>query len=253
MGKIKESFSDNKFKETIVKEICSKCNRDTRHKIVTSYEMNGEENCREGYTIDWYNSWQVIQCQGCEDVSFRKVHFFSEDVYQIGEDEWEDGTTITLYPKRTKHMRVVKDFINVPQKLQNIYIESLETFNNDSFILTAAGLRALVEGLCFFLEITDGPVPSDNGTIKRKTNLEGKIFGLNESGHLTEAGARFLHEHRFMGNDAVHSLKKPSRDDLSVAIDLLEHSLEAIFELPVKAEELEASRKRRAMSFTAKK
>ncbi|WP_186381671.1 DUF4145 domain-containing protein [Yersinia massiliensis] len=253
MGKITEVFSENKFKDKLIREICNRCNRETRHKVVTSYEKNGEEDCGGGYTIDWYNSFQIIQCQGCDDLSFRKESYFSEYVHAISEDECVDGTEVTLYPERTEHMRVAKDFTNVPFQLKNIYKESIETFNNDSFILTAAGLRALIEGLCSYLEILDGPIPSDNETVKRKSNLEGKIFGLSEKGHLTAAGAKFLHEHRFMGNDAVHSLKKPSREDLSVAIELLEHSLDAIFELPVKAEELEASRKRRAQSAISKK
>lgn len=245
MGRITESFAENGHQNNIVKEICGKCKRQTNHKIVTSYELHGQEDCGGGYTIDWYNSWQVIQCQGCDDLSFRKEHYFSEDEHQIAEDEWEDGLTITLYPKRNAHMRMPKEFLNVPPKLRNIYIESIDAFNNDSFILTAAGLRALVEGLCSFLEIKDGEVQKDGKSIRKK-NLEGKIFGLHEKGHLTAPGAKFLHEHRFMGNDAVHALQKPSRADLSVAIDLLEPSLEAIFELPVKAEELEESRKRKA-------
>ena len=245
MGKITESFSANAHQNKEVREICGKCLRETRHKVVTSYEYNGEEDCGEHHTIDWYNSWQVIQCQGCDDLSFRKEHFFSEDVHQIYEDEWEDGISVTLYPKRNASMRLTKDFINVPPKLRNIYLESLEAFNNDSFILTAAGLRSLVEGVCEFLKITDGPVQQNGKTIRRKT-LEGKIFGLNEKGHLTEAGANFLHEHRFMGNDAVHSLRKPSRENLSIAIDILEHSLDAIFELPAKAQELEESRRRKS-------
>ena len=183
MGKITESFSSNVHKDNIVKEFCGKCSRETRHMIVTSYEMNGEEDCGGGHTIDWYSSWQVIQCQGCEDLSFRKEDYFSEDAHIIGQDEWDDGTTITLYPKRTKFMRLAKEFINVPNQLRNIYIESIETFNNDSFILTAAGLRALVEGLCSNLRIKDGNVPEGDKQINRKTNLEGKIFGLRENGY----------------------------------------------------------------------
>lgn len=253
MGKTIEKFSENDFKNKIVKEVCAKCNRETRHLIISSYEKRCEEDCGGGNSIEWYDSWQIIQCQGCEDLSFRKEHFFSEDVYQIAEDEWEDGTIVTLYPKRTKNMRAVKDFNNVPTKLRNIYIESLDAFNNSSFILTAVGLRALVEGLCSELTITDGPVKTGNGDIKRKANLEGKIFGLAEKGHLTEAGAKFLHEHRIMGNEAVHALRKTSRDDLSMAIDILEHSLDQIFELPIMGGELEEARKQREAQKELKK
>ncbi|MTC44440.1 DUF4145 domain-containing protein [Providencia sp. wls1922] len=245
MGKITGSFSENKFKGEKVREVCGRCHRETNHEVVVSYEKNGEENYGGGDIINWYGSFQVIQCKGCDDLSFREEHFFSEDVHQIFEDEWDDGTRITLYPKRTEYTRTTKDLMNVPLKLRNIYVESIEAFNNDSFILTAVGLRALVEGICSFLKISGGLILSSTGDEIFKKNLEGKIFGLSQKGHLTEAGAKFLHEHRFMGNAAVHSLERPSRQDLSIAIELLEHALDAIFELPAKAEELEESRKRR--------
>lgn len=245
MGKFTESYTENKFKDKIVKEICTSCDRETRHAIVTSYELNAEEDCGGGYTIDMYSSFQVIQCQGCSELSFRNEQFFSENVHQISEDEWDDGTSVTLYPKRTIHMRSIKDFFDVPHKLRNIYIESISAYNNDSYILAAAGIRALVEGLCSHLGIKDGPVVKEDGTVVRKGNLEGKIFGLSEKGYFTAAGAKFLHEHRFMGNDAVHALKRPRREDLYTAIDLIEHTIEAIFVLPAKAEELEESRERR--------
>lgn len=253
MAKITKNFFENKSKGLVVKEICVQCNRETNHEIVTSYELHGQEDCGGDYTIDWCNSCQVIQCKGCEALSFREESSCSEDYYQISNDEWDDGTKVTLYPKRSEHMRVAKEFDNVPSHLLRIYKESIEAFNNDSFVLTAAGLRALVEGVCSYLKVLDGLVPSEKGEAIRKTNLEGKIFGLSDRGYLTAVSAKFLHEHRFMGNDAVHALQRPSRVDLLIAIDLLEHSLNEIFEVPVKAEGLEVSRKLRKERLLVKK
>ncbi|MEX6017818.1 DUF4145 domain-containing protein [Providencia vermicola] len=245
MSKITKKFTENYSKGLVVKEICVQCNRETNHEIVTSYELHGQEDCGGGHTIEWGNSCQVIQCKGCEVLSFREENSCSEDVYQISDDEWDDGTRITLYPKRSEHMIVAKEFDNVPSPLVRIYKESIEAFNNDSFVLAAAGLRALVEGICSYLEISDGPVILESGKIIRKNNLEVKIFGLNERGHLTVSSAKSLHEHRFMGNNAVHALKRSTRGDLLIAIDLLEHSLNEIFEVQAKAEGLEVSRKLR--------
>lgn len=253
MSGITKKFIENKSKGLVVKEICIQCNRETNHEIVTSYELWGQEDCGGDYTIEWCHSCQVIQCKGCEALSFREENSCSEDYHQISDDEWDDGTRVTLYPKRSEHMRVAKEFDNVPYHLLRIYKESIEAFNNDSFVLTAAGLRALVEGVCSNLGVLDGLVPSEKGEAIRKNNLEGKIFGLNEGGYLTAASAKFLHEHRFMGNNAVHALQRPARADLLIAIDLLEHSLNEIFEVSVKAEGLEASRKLRKERLLVKK
>ncbi|HCT3326162.1 TPA: DUF4145 domain-containing protein [Enterobacter cloacae] len=250
MGKTTESFSEGKFKNTIEPAFCERCRRETKHSIVTSYELIGQEECGpHGYTIDWRDSYQVIQCRGCEELSFRKESWFSEDMGYMGDDDFFDGKTIILYPKRSATTRTPKDFLEVPRKLRNLYIESIDTFNNDSYILTAAGLRALIEGLCAELNIKDGPVErTEKGITKivRARNLEGKIAGLKEKGILTAAGAVFLNEHRFMGNEAVHSLRKPSREDISLAFDLIEHCFDTIFEMPAKASELVESRKRRS-------
>jgi len=50
-------------------------------------------------TIDWSNNYQIIQCQGCDTISFRHVSWFSEAAQQIAPDEWDDGTCTWLYPK----------------------------------------------------------------------------------------------------------------------------------------------------------
>ena len=81
--------------------------------------------------------------------------------------------------------------------------------------------------------------------VKRKDNLEGRIAGLQEKGLLTQASAQTLHEHRYLGNDAVHELARPSEDELRLAIEIIELTLEQLYELPEKAEELRRATARR--------
>jgi len=218
--------------------------------VVSSYDYNGSEDYGSGeYSIDWSSSHQVIQCQGCMTSSFRQVSWFSEDCQQIGPDEYDDGERITLYPKRSNNTLPIKDFWEVPHNLRRIYRESIDCFNNDSFTLAAAGLRAIIEGLCAELGVTDGPktVTKKDGTqvVKRFKNLEAKIAGLHEKGFLTERNTSILHEHRFLGNDAVHELAQPSRDELALAIEIVEHTFESLFEIPTKGDELKEKRARR--------
>lgn len=147
-----------------------------------------------------------------------------------------------LYPKRSDKTRQIKDYHNVPNTLRRIYRETLESFNSDSFTLCAAGLRAIIEGICSDRQVVDGPVQvtHKDGTIhtERRRNLAAKIAGLCERGFLTEGNATSLHEHRFLGNEALHELDRPSRDELALAIDIMEHTLEDLYDMPDKAAEL---------------
>jgi hypothetical protein len=59
-----------------------------------------------------------------------------------------------------------------------------------------------------------------------------------ERGFLTKEHGRTLHELRFLGNEAPHELKVPRSDELHIAIDIVEHTLENLYELGTKAETL---------------
>lgn len=209
-------------------------------KAGTEYEQT------EGWSVDWVDHYQIIQCQGCATVSFRHLHWFSEDREPSLD---EDGTTERLYPKRSTNSINPKTFYNVPSNLRRIYGELVDCFNNESPTLCAAGLRVIVEGICAQQGVIDGPVQvsaKGGGTqIVRKDNLEGRIAGLEEKKLLTQSSARTLHEHRYLGNSAVHKLARPADDELRLAIEIVEHTLEQLYELPEKANELKRAIARR--------
>jgi len=161
----------------------------------------------------------------------------------------DDGSIERVYPLRNNDAINARPFHNVPPKLRRIYSELVDCLNNDSPTLCAAGLRALVEGICAQQGITDGPVQArakGGGTqTLRKDNLEGRISGLQEKGLLTQTSAQTLHEHRYLGNSAVHELARPATDELKLAVEIVEHALEQLYELPEKAAELQAIARRK--------
>jgi len=110
----------------------------------------------------------------------------------------------------------------------------------------------MIEGICSDKGIRKGTVMTKkkDGSVeeKKRTSLEGKIAGLCEGGYLTASNANTLHEHRFLGNDALHKLDQPSKEELALAMDIMEHTLEALYEMPDKADALrdrKAARKNR--------
>ncbi len=247
MSKTELTYTENKTKDEVVYIPCTKCNRSTKHRVAVSLDENETEyDQREGWSVEWINNYQVIQCLGCETVTFRHLHWCSEDWQpQFG----EDGTTERLYPKRDANSLKARALTNVPNTLRRLYREVIDCFNNDSPTLCAAGLRAVVEGLCAERGIADGPVQvqkkGGGSQFVRKTNLEGKIAGLHENRLLTQANAQTLHEHRYLGNDAVHELVRPSQDELRLAIEIIEHTLEQLYEIPQKALRLKHSMAKR--------
>lgn len=247
MSKTEITYSENKSKDKVLSILCSSCKSTTKHRIIASLDKDGcEYDEREGWSVEWNDEFQIIQCQGCESTSFRHTSWFSEDANPT---TGETGQTERLYPKRSSSSVITKPFYNVPSNLRRIYGELVDCFNNEIPTLCAAGLRALVEGICAHEGVTDGPVhlPAIGGgtQIKRKSNLEGRIAGLQEKGLLTQSSAQTLHEHRYLGNDAVHELARPSDDELRLAIDIIELTLEQLYELPEKAEELRRATARR--------
>ncbi|MBE2274661.1 MAG: DUF4145 domain-containing protein, partial [Flavobacteriales bacterium] len=79
-----------------------------------------------------------------------------------------------------------------------------------------------------------------NKTNKKKKkylcdNLQCKIDALHENKLLVKENAESLHELRFLGNEALHELEKPSIEELKLAIEILELTLENIYELQHKA------------------
>ena len=239
---MKVTYIENTTDNLIIKVLCSSCKNTTKHKVIKSIKEKGSEPWDSSHDFYWETDFEIIQCQGCETISFRSYGINSEH------DDYEGRSipTIRIYPQRSKDTLVVKNYMNVPFSLQRIHRETIECYNYGNLTLCGAGVRALVEGICQENGITGGNVQftrSDGTTgAVRKTNLQGKINGLHENGKLTAQNAEILHEHRFLGNDAVHELSTPSREDLKLAIEIVENVFDTLYEIPSKGLTLKRKR-----------
>jgi len=216
--------------------ICKMCKNSTRHKVITSVDKGGKISNEYDEVTHWGESYQIIECQGCETISFRWTYGDSDHYDRETGEMYEDES---IYPNRTKDAWDSKDFHNIPPNLKRIYRETIDCYNQDNLTLCGVGVRALVEGLCKENGISDGEVEysKPDGTIvrKRKSDLQGKINGLSEKGKLTKENAEILHEHRYLGNKAVHELSRPTKEELSLAIEIIENVFDTLYEIPKKA------------------
>ena len=132
-----------------------------------------------------------------------------------------------------------RDFSNVPEFLANLYSQVLDAYNSESYLLSAVGLRSIIEGICKDLNVTDGYCFDESGEIKllkdgnqlRLTNLYGKINGLVEKGLIVAKQATVLHQVRELGNYAVHEIESPTRKALYLGVEIIENILYTLYDL----------------------
>ena len=244
----KTEYQKDKYVGDIVKSQCEECMRSTNHKICSSYTNFTTSGDSYDY-VSFTASYQIVKCQGCDHLSFRKFSTDDTDCYHDEDGNMLYYEEIELYTKRSGDMIAVKDILGLPDNLAIIYKEIIQSYNGDCFILAAAGLRAIIDGLCTDLKIKNGIIEKTdtNGNITEKTsnNLDGKISGLHQKSYLTKENADILHQHRYLGNEALHELKQPSHEELKLAIEIIEHVLESIYEFRQKGKELAKKRDQR--------
>lgn len=204
-------------KPTKVKVLCRTCKHPTNHEILFSKDISDQT---EDGDIQWWETNQTIQCCGCDEISFRKTSQCTEYI-----DPYTGGleTTEYLYPSRTDGRPPIEGFENFPSKTRRIYSETLKALNHNALILSAIGLRALIESICI------------EQKTKSKT-LAKAIDELADSGLLSKKQVDFLHAHRFMGNVAAHEIVAPKATELVAALDIAETLLKTIYILPEVAE-----------------
>lgn len=230
-------------KSNPIKSHCNTCKLSSNQQVLFSHEET-YDNTDEGFHASI--TWQVLKCGGCDTVSFREVSWSSED---YDPETGKAISTVRSYPLSEKDALPAKPFFNVPRKIRGIYTETVDAYNRNSRVLCAGGVRAAIEGICGEKGVTDGPVsrPKRGGGVetKRRANLEGRINGLHERGAITEGLRESLHENRLFGNEALHELDAPGRDELAIALALLEHTLEHIYEVANKLADFRALKARR--------
>jgi hypothetical protein len=174
--------------------------------------------------------WEIWQCLGCEEVTFKETWITSED----RDDDGAPLPTVRLYPPRTQSWVKPKEFRRLSGHLEDLYEEIVKTFNDGAYLLCAGGLRALLEGIC----VDQGVVKGPDAKGKMTRTLEGKINGLKTLSNVPPAVVDNLHGFRFLGNTALHELERPSAADLAGSIEVIEDVMNVIYELDYKSARL---------------
>lgn len=220
-----EKRTPNRSVGETVKVPCFVCKGETRHDVVASSDIDGEQWFGKS-CFDYCNQYQIIMCKGCETTSFRICSTDSEDFDEDPETGYLiPNQRIVLYPNRTEGRAPIKDSHLLPPKIQRIYEESLIAINNQQPVLAGIGIRAIVETIC-----KNKKSPGNS--------LYAQINDLVGLGVLTNDGAKILHKLRTLGNKAAHEVKPHDADMLGLAMDVCDHLLQGVYILPKLAKKL---------------
>lgn len=116
--RIKDDYEENKEKDKIIYVQCVNCKCSTRHKILCLYDCS---YYYDSGSIASTTSDQIIQCQGCMNISFRHLSWCIE--CEVYDDDngilYDDGKTEILYPQRSDNLQI-KKFTDIPKQLEII-------------------------------------------------------------------------------------------------------------------------------------
>lgn len=215
-----ESLELNKTKDKFYLIPCARCLIETRHRVLLSADISGRL-LPEDYR--YWDEYQIVQCQGCEAISFRKNSTNTEDVDHFelpdGSFDTELEDHVEVYPSRIAGRSKVKRHWLLPTQVGKIYAETHSALSNKLTILGGIGIRALIEAVCKEQKAAG-------------SNLKERINDLVQKGVLTQAGADILHTLRALGNESAHEMRAQDEDSIDLAMDVVENMLQSVFILP---------------------
>ena len=212
-----------------IKVQCNNCNSETNHKVAAEHKTEGIYDVNDDFEIHWGGKYQIIECLGCNSISFKKETWHSEDYDpRTGMPEINEE----IYPERegSSTRELAFKTLEIPIDVARIYEETIKAINSKLHLISAIGLRTLVEAICIDQE-------------RNEKDLEKKIDGLVIMGLLSKEQAKFLHKLRFLGNIATHEITPPTGRELVAAIEIIETLIKTIYILPHLDKEIKTKKK----------
>ena len=189
---------------------CNGCLHATQHRILSSHSQSGKEPFFDGIEhicdVSWETAYQVLECQGCTNVTYRTRKWFSE---------WQDvdgpNYEYAYYPPLVSRRK--PDWYNeLPEKLRSVLDELYIALHADIRYLSAVAART-----CLDMSICEKI--GDIGTFKDKINK------LETDDYITAAERELVEAVTEAGHASAHRGYKPDKKDLDSVIAILESLL----------------------------
>lgn len=208
---------------TAIKEHCNRCMQETNCDIL--YQKRTDYH--ESDTRLWgYNTYQIIQCKGCDSFFFREESLFSADTDEAG----EPIVRAKIYPPKVtrKEPEVLYKYlfngcIDLRDKpYRKLFREIYIAIGNEAPSLAAMGIRSLIERM-----MVDSI--GDKGSFKKN------LSEFEKQGYISKNQASALKKVIEIGHAAMHRKYRPNLEELHLALDIVEIIYELTFYSDMKA------------------
>jgi|SRR5579864_4396091 len=190
--------------------VCEKCGIETSHAVRCGIQSHDSSPDGDIHVSD---DFLVVQCMGCQTLSFCQESWNSED---IDPETGDTAVSRALYPPRIIGRPMLGDRWYLPVQIREVYEQTRTAIIQNLPILAGIGVRAIIETVC----------KEQNATGK---NLAERIDTLATLQLIAKREAQVLHSLRFMGNAAAHETKAHSGEELNTALNIVEHLLNTVY------------------------
>ena len=210
---------------------CAKCGGSRNCDILGHHRQTGSDSY-----MSWEENWYTLRCRGCDYTFFQNSSNNSED-YDHYYDEHGDEQVVhhetdfywpaLLKRKRPEWLKDVGEISDDSSALHDALSELYGALDNDLVTLSAIGVRTAFDVAAELL-----------GVNPTKTFAE-KLDALVANGHIGIVDRERIETLVDAGSASAHRGWKPTKDDLEVMMDVLEHFIEAAFVGPQRRKSLD--------------
>lgn len=199
--------------ETILKAHCNRCLRETRHSVLASRAQDYDEREDNGQVTYWeITQYQMLECCGCENITFRSVYQW------VGDPD----SSITYFPPAVTRA--------APAWLSDIAYwyqhEDLRSLLGEVYAALHAGSNRLaMMGARTLIDMVMLDKIGDQGT------FEQKLKKMETEGHISLTNREYLQAAIDAGSAAVHRGHCPDDKDVNRVMDIVENLVQAVYVL----------------------
>lgn len=193
--------------QKIVKAHCNRCGNETKHDVVMERIHHDSQlvDPYAGIAVHWQTTHTMLECRGCEEVSFRRVEWCSEA------DPFDPGDT-TYFPPRVSRRRPAW-FEKLPGEYSSLLSEIYSALHADSRSLAMMGLRTLID---VFM----------SRKLQDSLRFEEGLKQLVERNYITTRSLEVIKAAVEAGHAATHRAHKPTADQLEAVMDIVENLIQ---------------------------
>jgi hypothetical protein len=200
---------------------CRRCLRTTKHLTLAMRETSHSEDVQGYGPIQWSDRYEMLECAGCESVTLRHTHWFSE----------EPDVVVVLYPPAVSR-RSPNWKHKLPSRISSLMDEIYNALHSDSRRLALMGARTVLDIVL-------------SEKIGEAGGFDSKLAKLEESGFVGTQSLEYLKAALEAGHAASHRGFDPKKDQLAHVMDIIENMLQTIYVLDQSAMELRKATPRR--------